>query len=134
MPVFKAHIPADRFSSQDKRALADALNQSLVQALGIPEGDRFVILSEHGPDELFLHPTFMEMDRDSASAMIITVLIGAHRPIEDKSKLVATINRLVVEAVGVSPDDVFIALIPVPNENFSFGRGALQLAEGAPRW
>jgi phenylpyruvate tautomerase PptA (4-oxalocrotonate tautomerase family) len=134
MPVFKAHIPAGRFSREQKRALADALNQSLVQALGIPEGDRFVILSEHGPDELFLHPTFMDMERDPANAMIITVLIGAHRPIEDKSKLVAAINRLVVEAVAVSPDDVFVALLPVPNENFSFGRGALQLAEGAPRW
>src|SRR3546814_12732423 len=84
MPVFKAHIPAGRFSSAQKRALADALNQSLLQGLGIPEGDRFVILSEHGPDELFLHPTFMGMERDPASAMIITVLIGAHRPIEDK--------------------------------------------------
>src|SRR3546814_8810170 len=57
-----------------------------------------------------------------------------HRPIEDKSKLVAAINRLVVEVLEVSADDIFIALIPVPNENFSFGRGALQLAEGAPRW
>ena len=27
-----------------------------------------------------------------------------------------------------------VTLIPVPNENFSFGRGELQLAEGAPRW
>src|SRR3546814_15597480 len=124
MPVFKAHIPAGRFSSAQKRALADALNQSLLQGLGIPEGDRFVILSEHGPDELFLHPTFMGMERDPASAMIITVLIGAHRPIEDKSKLVAAINRLVVEVLEVSADDIFIALLPVPNEHFSFGRGA----------
>ncbi len=46
----------------------------------------------------------------------------------------AAINRLVVEALGVQPDDIFIALIPVPNENFSFGRGELQLSEGSPRW
>ncbi|MHA6646013.1 tautomerase family protein [Mesorhizobium sp. A623] len=134
MPVFKAHIPAGRFSIKQKRALADALNQSLVQGLGIPEGDRFIILSEHGPDELFLDPTFMAMERDPADAMIITVLVGAHRPIEDKRKLVAAINRLVVEAVDVSPDDIFIAIIPVPNENFSFGKGELQLADGISRW
>ncbi|MDR6711076.1 phenylpyruvate tautomerase PptA (4-oxalocrotonate tautomerase family) [Pseudomonas hunanensis] len=134
MPVFNAHIPRGRFSSEEKRAIADALNQSLVQGLGIPEGDRFVMLSEHGPDELFLHPTFMEMNRDPAQAMIITVLVGAHRPLEDKRKLVAAINRLVVDATGVSPDDIFISLIPVPNENFSFGRGELQLAEGGAKW
>jgi hypothetical protein len=28
----------------------------------------------------------------------------------------------------VSPDDIFVAIIPVPRENFSFGRGELQLA------
>ncbi|WP_392872659.1 hypothetical protein [Streptomyces sp. LN499] len=27
-----------------------------------------------------------------------------------------------------------LSLIPVSNENFSFGRGGLQLAEGAPHW
>jgi hypothetical protein len=103
-----------------------------VQGLGIPEGDRFIMISEHWDDELFLAPTFMDMQR-SADAMIITVLFGAHRPLEDKRAVAAAINRLVVEALDISPDDIFIALVPVPNENFSFGRGELQLAEGAPR-
>ncbi len=134
MPVFKVHVPASRYSGDQKRALADALNQSLVQGLGIPKEDRFVILSEHGPDELFIHPTFFGMERDPANAMIVTVMIGAHRPLDDKRKLTAAINRLVVEAVGISPDDVFVTLIPIPNENFSFGRGELQLADAAPRW
>lgn len=134
MPVFNAHIPAGRFSRDQKRALADALNQSLMQALSIPEGDRFIMLTEHGPDELFLHPTFMDMNRDPANAMIITVMLGDHRPLEDKRKLTTAINALVVAALDVSPDDIFITLIPVPNENFSFGRGELQLAEGSPRW
>lgn len=75
----------------------------------------------------------MDMERAPANAMIITVLVGAHRPIEEKRKLVAAVNRLVVEAVDVSPDDIFIAIIPVPNENFSFGKGELQLADGTPR-
>jgi phenylpyruvate tautomerase PptA (4-oxalocrotonate tautomerase family) len=133
VPVFNAHIPAAHYSAEQKRALADALNQSLVQGLGIPDGDRFVIISEHGDNELFLHPTFMDMQR-SSGAMIITVLFGAHRPLEDKRKVTSAINKLVVEALDISPDDIFVALVPVPNENFSFGRGDLQLAEGAPRW
>ena len=133
MPVFNAHIPAGHFSSEQKRRLANALNQSLVQGLGIPEGDRFIMISEHGEDELFLHPTFMDIHR-GPDAMIITVLFGTHRPLEDKRKVTAAINRLVVQALDVSPDDIFVALIPVPNENFSFGRGELQLAEVAPRW
>ena len=133
MPVFNAHLPAERFSAEQKRAFANALNQSLVQALGIPAGDRFIILSEHREDELFLDPTFMGMHR-SADAIIITVLLGAHRPLQEKRTLIGTICELTTAALGISPDDVFVALIPVPNENFSFGRGELQLAEKSPQW
>jgi len=133
MPVFNAHIPKGKFSRERKIAIGNALNQSLVQALGIPEGDRFVMISEHGDDELFIHPTFMEMERTS-EAMIITVLLGAHRPASDKQKLMATITELLQKDAGVSPDDVFLAFIPVPNENFSFGRGVAQLANSAPKW
>jgi len=133
MPVFHAHIPAGRFSKQQKRAIGNSLNQSLVEALGIPPGDRFIMISEHDEDELFIDPDFMDMNR-TANAMIITVLIGAHRPLEDKQKLLAAIAGLLQKNVDISPDDVFIALVPVPNENFSFGRGVAQLAEGAPRW
>lgn len=134
MPIFTAYLPRARFTSEQKHALADAFNQALVQGLGIPKEDRFVVLSEHGPDELFLHPTFMGMNRNSEDSILVTVLLGAHRPLSDKKALVSAISRLVCEAVGISPDDIFITLIPVPNENFSFGRGELQLADSAPRW
>jgi phenylpyruvate tautomerase PptA (4-oxalocrotonate tautomerase family) len=133
MPVFHAHIPKGRFSKEQKIALGNALNQSLVEALNIPRGDRFVILSEHGDDELFIDPNFMDMNRTS-NAMIIHVLVGAHRPSSDKQALMAAITRLLEKEVGISPDDVFIALVPVPNENFSFGRGVAQLADVAPKW
>ncbi|MGE0220559.1 tautomerase family protein [Mycolicibacterium sp.] len=128
MPVFTAHVPKGRFTPDQKRALATALNQSLVQALDLEEGEKFVAIAEHGDGELHLHPTFMGMHRTDA-AMIITVLLGPHRNLEEKRRLAATINKLVVEALGVSPDDIFLAIIPVPKENFSFGRGELQLAE-----
>ena len=133
MPVFHAHLPKGRFSRDQKIAIGNALNQSLVQALNIPPGDRFVILSEHGDDELFIDPTFMGMNR-TPNAMIISILIGARRPSSDKKALMAKIPELLQQAADISPDDVFIAIVPVPNENFSFGRGLAQLADAAPKW
>ncbi|ANN67102.1 tautomerase family protein [Bordetella bronchialis] len=133
MPVFHAYIPKGRYTRERKIAIGNALNQSLVQGLGIPEGDRFIVISEHGDDELFIHPTFMDMAR-TGEAMIIEVLVGAHRPSSDKRKLMATMTRLLEVEAAVSPDDVFIAFVPVPNENFSFGRGIPQLADIEPRW
>ncbi len=126
MPVFNAHLPSGRFTKDQKRKLADALNQSLVQALNLPQEDRFIAITEHADGELYLHPTYMDMQR-TESAIIVSVMLGPHHPLENKKRLAATINKLVVEAVGLSPDDIFIAIIPVPRENFSFGRGELQL-------
>lgn len=130
MPVFQVHIPADRFSSEQKRALAAALPRALNEALGIPAEDQFVAITPHNPDELFLDPGYMGMNR-SDDAVIITVLFTAERPLSDKKLLTKAICQNVVDALGISADDVFIALIPVPKENFSFGRGDLQYAPGS---
>jgi len=46
MPTFHAHIPAQKFSSEEKRTLADALNLALHEAMGTPMDDRFVIISD----------------------------------------------------------------------------------------
>ncbi|MEK6367520.1 MAG: tautomerase family protein [Burkholderia gladioli] len=91
-------------------AISEALIQSLVEALDIPRGDRFVLLSKTGEDELFIDPDFMGMQR-SDKAMIITVLFGAHRGQDDKTALLAAICRLLGERVEAHPDDVFVVLV-----------------------
>lgn len=127
MPVFQVHVPDDRFSSAQKRALARALPRALNEALGIPAEDQFVTITSHHRDELYVDPGYMGMSR-SSDAVIMTVLFTAERPLPDKRLLTKAICKNVVESLGIGADDVFIALIPVPKENFSFGTGQLQLA------
>jgi hypothetical protein len=127
LPVFHTHLPANRFSSAQKKALGAALPIALNEALQLPVEDQFVIISEHQPDELFLNPTYMGMER-SEDSIIISVLFTAERPLTDKRAFTAAACRHVAGALGIAADDVFIALMPVPRENFSFGRGELQLA------
>lgn len=129
MPVFNAHIPAGRFSPHQKQALASVLPAALYEALEIPREDQFVIVSDQPTGSMFLDPSYMGMSR-SEDAVIITVLFTAQRPLADKRAVVRAICDNTVKALGISADDVFIALIPVPKENFSFGRGELQLAQG----
>ena len=124
MPIFHAYIPAQTFSSEEKRALADALNLALHEAMNTPMDDRFVIISEHKDDELFIHPTFPGLKR-SDKAMIITVTTGTSRTVEQKRKLAELVTRYAVEKVGVSQDDVSLMMYAVPLENMSFGGGKL---------
>jgi len=124
VPTFHAHIPAQKFSSEEKRALADALNLALHEAMDTPMDDRFVIISEHKEDEFFIHPTFPAMER-SDKRMVITVTFGASRTVEQKRKLAELVTRYAVEEVGVSKDDISLMMYAIPLENMSFGGGKL---------
>jgi phenylpyruvate tautomerase PptA (4-oxalocrotonate tautomerase family) len=122
--MFHAHIPAQKFSSEEKRALADALNLALHEAMDTPMDDRFVIISEHKDDEFFIHPTFPNVER-SDKAIIVTVTTGTSRTVEQKRKLAELVTRYAVEKVGVSQDDVSLMIYAIPLENMSFGGGRL---------
>ncbi|GER09574.1 tautomerase family protein [Variovorax boronicumulans] len=124
MPTFHAHIPAQKFSSEEKRALADALNLALHEAMDTPMDDRFVIISEHKDDEFFIHPTFPAMER-SDKRMVVTVTFGTSRTVEQKRKLAELVTRYAVEKVGVSKDDISLMMYSIPLENMSFGGGKL---------
>ena len=124
MPTFHAHIPAQKFSSEEKRALADALNLALHEAMNTPMDDRFVIISEHKDDEFFIHPTFPGVER-SDKRMVVTVTFGTSRTLEQKRKLAELVTRYAVEKVGVNQDDISLMMYAIPLENMSFGGGKL---------
>jgi phenylpyruvate tautomerase PptA (4-oxalocrotonate tautomerase family) len=114
----------NKFSSEEKRALADALNLALHEAMDTPMDDRFVIISEHREDELFIHPTFPAQKR-SDRRLIVTVTFGDSRTIEQKRKLAELVTKYAVERVGIGQDDISLLMYAIPLENMSFGRGKL---------
>lgn len=84
MPVFQVHVPAGRFSLEQKPALGRALPLALHEALGIPVEDQFVSITGHGPDEFFLDPGYMGVERSGGDhhgpARRRTPLVGQARP------------------------------------------------------
>jgi phenylpyruvate tautomerase PptA (4-oxalocrotonate tautomerase family) len=124
MPTFHAYIPALKFTSEEKRGLADALNLALHEAMNTPMDDRFIIISEHKEDELFLHPTFPGLQRTD-KRMVVTVTFGDSRTVEQKRKLAELVTRYAIEKAGITADDITLLMYAIPLENMSFGRGKL---------
>lgn len=124
MPVFHVHIQEGKFTSEEKRGLADALNLALHEAMDTPMDDRYVIISEHKEDEFFIHPTFPNMKR-TEKRILVNVAFGDSRTLEQKRKLAELVTRYAVEKAGVGEDDVSIMMYPLPLSNMSFGRGVL---------
>ncbi len=122
MPFFNVHVPKDVFSLDQRKAIADSLAHSLQDSFGLPPEDKFVVITEHAEGFMFLHPTYKDVER-STGAIVISVHIPSSRPMAEKRKLLKEIVQRLHDNVGIRPDDVFVTLIPLPSENFSFGKG-----------
>ncbi|ASK26954.1 tautomerase family protein [Neisseria chenwenguii] len=124
MPVFNAHVPAGKFTKEQKAALADAFVLALHDALNAPEDDQFVVINEHSEDNLFIHPTFPNMNRTD-KRMIVTVDVSTTRTLEEKRKLTELVTKYAVEKVGIGQDDIALLIYALPMENMSFGGGKI---------
>lgn len=127
MPFARIHIHEHRYDDSRLDALSGAVQASLIAVLGIPEDDFFQIIDEL-PKRRFRHtPAFLGMQySDDFILLELTFIVG--RPKEKRLALLAELNRRIVAATGIAPEDLVIVLQEVPGENLSFGRGQAQRA------
>jgi 4-oxalocrotonate tautomerase len=126
MPLVRIALRAG-VASAEQRAIADGVHQALVDTIGIPAADRFQLISEYAADHFIYDPSYLNIPR-SDRLVVLQITISAGRTLEQKRALYQRITELLAERPGISPDDVFINLVEVAKENWSFGRGVAQYA------
>lgn len=110
-----------------RRAIADAVYHAMTDAAGVPQNDRFIIVSEHGRSGLHYDPSYLGVQR-SDGVVFVQITFSEGRTVETKKMLYRGIaDRL--EALGVRREDVFVSLVEVKKENWSFGNGLAQYVE-----
>ena len=119
-----------RPSAEFVSGVSECVHRAIVEALGVPEGDRFQIITEH-VDGLVYDPHFLGIERTDDIVMIqITLSFG--RTVEIKSALYRRIADLLESDMKVRRQDVFINLLEVALENWSFGNGEAQYVLSPP--
>jgi phenylpyruvate tautomerase PptA (4-oxalocrotonate tautomerase family) len=128
MPFTKVHLRKGT-SVEKRRAIADAVQESLVTNLGIPEQDRFLTFAEYD-DENFVHSSAFDTYglTYTDALLMIEISFVAGRSDNVKKGLLADLNRRLVEAAGLRSDDAFVVLYEVAPANVSFGQGLAQRA------
>ena len=127
MPLARIDLPAGK-PPEYGRAVADAVYEALIATLNVPRGDRFQVISEHGRDTLLIDPTYLGIDR-SADALLIQVTLSEGRSVEVKKAFYKAVADGLHERIGLRREDVFINLVEVKKENWSFGHGVAQYVE-----
>jgi 4-oxalocrotonate tautomerase len=114
-------------SPEYRKAILDGVYRALRDTFDVPEGDRFMLLSEHDPDGFSYDSHYLGMSR-SDDLVVIQLTVSNTRGIEQKQALYRRIVERLGDSPGIRPDDVFINLVEVAKENWSFGRGLAQYA------
>ncbi len=126
MPLVRIALRAGKNESY-RRALGDAVHRAMVETIKVPEKDRFQIFTEHDAAGLVYDPSYLDVAR-SDDVVLIQITLNAGRTVEMKKALYARIAILLAERPGVRREDVFVSLVEVPKENWSFGNGVAQYA------
>ena len=131
MPLVRIDLP--RGSTPERRqAIADVVYGALRATLDVPDGDRFQVIAEHDDDCLLIDPGYLGVTR-SRQAMIIQVTLSRGRTREKKLAFYRAVADGLHAAVGLRREDVFINLVEVTPEDWSFGNGVAQYAEQGGR-
>ncbi|GAB3607044.1 tautomerase family protein [Conyzicola nivalis] len=126
MPLVRIDLPAGTPAGY-KDSVVEVVYRALVDVAHAPENDKFFVVTEHGAAGLVMDPHYF-VDR-SGAALIIQIVFNAGRTVEVKKALYRAIAVGLSEKVGLRTEDVFINLVEVPKENWSFGLGEAQYAE-----
>ena len=109
-------------SAEYRTAVADIVYRGIVDVLKAPDGDRFVVVGEHTPDNLIYDPTFLGFRRSPDFLLIqVTSTVG-----NDKASKLAFYRFIADELktkLSVRPDDIMINMVFVNREDWSFGNG-----------
>jgi 4-oxalocrotonate tautomerase len=126
MPFIRVDTIAGQYNANQRAAMSDVLYHAVL-GIGALDKDRFQVFAEHPPGHLVFDPTYLDIRRTDGF-VVVQITMNAGRSLEQKKGLYAAIADGFQNRVGIRREDVFINLIEVPRENWSFGDGVAQYA------
>jgi phenylpyruvate tautomerase PptA (4-oxalocrotonate tautomerase family) len=127
MPLVRIALPAGK-PAEHRKAVSAGVHRALVETFGVPEDDLFQVITEHGPGTEIVRPKSYLGIEYSDDLTVIQLTVSDTRTLEQKERLFARIVYHLAEWPGLRPQDVFINLVEVKKENWSFGNGIAQYA------
>lgn len=107
--------------------VGEIIYQAMVDTIKVPVKDNFQIITEHDSQSLIYDPTYLDIQR-TAGIVVIQITLNEGRDLALKKLLYQTIAERLHGGLDIRQEDVFISLVEVKKENWSFGSGIAQYA------
>jgi 4-oxalocrotonate tautomerase len=124
MPLIRISMRRGRPASHPA-AIVDGVYRALRSTFEVPENDLFAVVHQHDADEFVFDANYFGFER-SAGLVIIQLTVANTRGVTQKKALYAAIAANLQKEPGLKPDDIFISLVEVKREDWSFGGGIAQ--------
>ncbi|MBB3257003.1 4-oxalocrotonate tautomerase [Paraburkholderia bannensis] len=126
MPLTRIAVRAGKPATY-RKALMQGVHRALMEVFKVPEDDQFMIVTEHDADNFLFGRHYLGIER-SDDLVIVQIAANNTRGQDQKKALFAKIAENLAQDPGVRKEDVFVNLVDVARENWSFGNGVAQYA------
>src|SRR5262245_49987480 len=127
MPLARIDL-AQGNSADYRRPVGRVVYDAMVTALNAPKDDRFQVITEHPQDDIIADPNYLGIRR-SKDCIFIQLTLNEGRTIEQKRAFYKAVADGLHQRLDLRREDVFINLVEVKKENWSFGNGEAQYAQ-----
>jgi 4-oxalocrotonate tautomerase len=128
MPFTRIAVRAGK-PAEYRKGLAQGIHRALMDVFSAPEDDIFMVVTEHDADNFIYGRHYLGIER-SKDLVLIQITVTNSRTEALKKSLYKRIADNLAESPGVRREDVFVNLVEVLKENWSFGNGIAQYADG----
>jgi 4-oxalocrotonate tautomerase len=120
MPIVRIDLIEGK-SEEYRVQVGEIVYRTLVDVLNVPEGDRFQVITERRKSALPFDRDYLGVRRTDDFFFQIT--LNAGRSVELKQSFYKELTDRLHRGVKLRKEDVFINLVEVPKENWSYGNG-----------
>jgi phenylpyruvate tautomerase PptA (4-oxalocrotonate tautomerase family) len=125
MPLVRIDVRKGKDAAY-RQEIARVVYEAMI-GVGVPQKDRFQIIAEYDASNFIFDPTYLGIERTD-DLVIIQITWNEGRTVEQKKTLYKSIAEGLAKSPGIRVEDVFINLVEVKKENWSFGKGIAQYA------
>jgi phenylpyruvate tautomerase PptA (4-oxalocrotonate tautomerase family) len=109
------------------RSVGAVVYESMRSTINVPEHDNFQVLCEHDPEHFVFDPSYLGIER-TPGVVFIQITLNEGRTTDQKQRLFKAIADGLKSQLEMRREDVFVNLVEVKKENWSFGNGVAQYA------
>jgi 4-oxalocrotonate tautomerase len=110
-----------------RTTIGDVVYDAMRRTLDVPENDRFQVIAERGAADFIIDRTYMGIERTD-DCVVIQITLNEGRDVAKKKAFYKAVADGLHERLKLRREDVFINLVEVKKENWSFGNGEAQYA------